>query len=128
MQWAVLDLLVHLPVSKFIPSRMVAPMSQYLTELLESEANGVGVQCNQLLLCTQVSSAAQTVSAIQSGVNIVVYQATCPYLPPDPDMGWQMFLKSFLLKQGFVMHLGHKGQSCPVQRNPLYECVNGWSR
>src|SRR5882724_4426980 len=29
--------------------------------------------------CAQVSSAAQTVSAIQSGVNIVVYQATCPY-------------------------------------------------
>src|SRR5882724_6494636 len=43
--------------------------------------------------CAQVSSAAQTVLAIQSGVNIVVYQATCPYPPPDPDMGWQMFLK-----------------------------------
>src|SRR5882724_3728903 len=29
------------------------------------------------------------------------------------------FLKSSLLEQGFVMHLGHNGKSCPVQRNPL---------
>ena len=28
------------------------------------------------------------------------------------------FVKSSLLEQGFVMHLGHNGQSCPVQRNP----------
>src|SRR5882672_5470209 len=30
-------------------------------------------------LCAQVSSAAQTVLVIQSGANVVVYQATCPY-------------------------------------------------
>src|SRR5882724_1001161 len=67
------------------------------------------------------SAPAHTVSAIQSGVNIVVYQATCPY----PSFHWiqiwdgKCFLKSSLLEQGFVMHLGHNGQSCPVQRNPL---------
>jgi len=35
--------------------------------------------------------------------------STCPYLPPDPDMDGKCFLKSSLLEQGFVMHLGHNG-------------------
>jgi len=30
---------------------------------------------------------AQTVSMVQSGAKVVVYQATSPYLPPDPDLG-----------------------------------------
>src|SRR5882672_6847399 len=33
------------------------------------------------------------------------------------------FIKSSLLEQGFVMHLGHNGQSFPVQRN-LWEDVS----
>ena len=28
-------------------------------------------------------------------------------------------MKSSLLEQGFVMHLGHNGQSCPVQRKSM---------
>jgi len=55
--------------------------------------------------CAQVSSAAQTVSAIQSGVNIVVYQATFLTLPPDPDMGWQMFLKVLLFICSTIAHI-----------------------
>jgi len=31
----------------------------------------------------------------------------------------QCFIKSSLLEQGFVMYLGHNGQSCPVQRDAL---------
>src|SRR5882724_10828985 len=30
-------------------------------------------------LCSQASSVAQTVSMVQSGAKVVVYQATCPY-------------------------------------------------
>jgi len=30
-------------------------------------------------LCGQASSVAQTVSMVQSGAKVVVYQATCPY-------------------------------------------------
>jgi len=54
------------------------------TEPLESEANGGGsvYSCS---LRTGILTA-QTVSAIQSGVNLWFNQATCPHLPPDPDM------------------------------------------
>src|SRR5882724_8684981 len=70
-------------------------------------------------LCGQASSIAQTVSVIQSGAKVVVYQATCPYPSTRSRSG-----KSSLLEQGFVMHLGHNGQSCPVQRNPLDDDVS----
>src|SRR5882672_8007034 len=65
-------------------------------------------------LCARVSSTAQIVLVIQSGAKVVVYQATCPY----PFWDGKCFIKSSLLEQGFVMHLGHNGQSCQVQRNP----------
>src|SRR5882672_1870962 len=70
-------------------------------------------------LCAQVSSTAQTVLVIQSGAKVVVYQATCPF-PIHWIQIWdgKCFVKSSLLEQGFVMHLGHNGQSFPVQRNP----------
>src|SRR5882724_8895264 len=43
--------------------------------------------------CAQVSSTPQTVLEIQSGVNIVVYQATCPYPSTGSRYGMEMFLK-----------------------------------
>ena len=70
--------------------------------------------------CTQVSSTALTVLEIQSGAKVVVYQATCPY----PFWDGKCFIKSSLLEQGFLIHLGHNGQSFQVHRNPLDDDVS----
>jgi len=99
-----LDLLVHLPVSKFIPSRMVLLCPQYLTELLKARQMVWG-PCYQLLLAPGTPSA-HTLT-IQSGVNIG-FTITCPLPSTDPDMGWQCFLKSSLLNKG-CQHLGNMG-------------------
>jgi len=64
----------------------------------------------------QASSVAQTVSMVQSGAKVVVYQATCPYPCTRSRSGMaNVFIKSSLLEQGFFMHLGQNGQSCPIQ-------------
>ena len=89
---------------------------QYLSELLESEENGAGVQCTScsvhpgILCCTDYFG----FSLVQKLWVIKPHFLT---LPPDPDLGWQCFIKSSLLEQGFVMHLGHNGRCHPVQRN-----------
>src|SRR5882724_7134150 len=74
--------------------------------------------------CAQVSSAAQTVLAIQSGVNIVVYQATCPYPSTGSRYGWQMFLK-VISSQTRVFHApGTQWEILPSPEEPLGWCVN----
>jgi len=101
---------------------MVVSMSQYLSELLESEANGVGIQCTTcslhpgILHCTDCFGD----SVWCKGCGLSSHMS----LPFHWIQIWdgKCFVKSSLLEQGFVMHLGHNGQSCPVQRNPWKMC------
>jgi len=61
------------------------------------------------LLLAPVSSTAQTVSAIQSGVTL--WFISHMSLPFHRIQIWdgKCFLKHLFLEQGFVMHLGHMG-------------------
>src|SRR5882724_10433911 len=70
-------------------------------------------------LCIQASSIAQTVSMVQPGAKVGL--SSHMSLPFHQIKIWdgKCFIKSSLLEQGFLMHLGHNGQSFPVQRNPL---------
>src|SRR5712664_1969006 len=79
-------------------------------------------------LCALVSSAAQTVLVIQSGAKVVVYQATCPYPSPDPDLGWRMFRKVISSQTRFCHAPGTQWTILPSPEEPLGRCVNGWSR
>ena len=91
--------------------------SQYLTELLESEANGEGVQCTScsldpgILHCTDCFG--NSVWCKHCGLSSHMS------LPFHQIQIWdgKCFIKSSLLEQGFVMHLGHNGRCFPVQKN-----------
>src|SRR5882724_4991856 len=92
---------------------------QYLSELLESKANGVGVRCTScslwqgILCCTDCFSG----SVWCKGCGLSSHMS----LPFHRIQIWdgKCFIMSSLLEQGLVMHLGHNVQSFPVQRNPL---------
>src|SRR5882724_9013186 len=97
---------------------------KYLSELLESEANGMGVKCTScslwpgILHCTDCFSG----SVWCKGCGLSSHMS----LPFNWIQIWdgKCFIKSSLLEQGFVMHLGHNGKSFPVQRNPLDDDVS----
>ena len=92
---------------------------QYLWELLEREANGMGVQCTGCSVHPGILHCTDCFSNLVwcQGCSVSSHRS----LPFHRIQIWngKCFVRSSLFKQGFVMHLGHHGESCPVQRNPL---------
>src|SRR6266481_4860918 len=92
---------------------------QYLWELLEREANGMGVQCTGCSVHPGILHCTDCFSNLVwcQGCSVSSHRS----LPFHRIQIWngKCFVRSSLFKQGFVMHLGHHGESFPVQRNPL---------
>jgi len=102
------DLWGHLLGLKILPSRMVASMFHNIFLSFWKERPMVwesSVSCSLqpgILHCTDCFNG----SVWCKGCGL---PATCPY-PPSPDLGMaNVFIKSSLLEQGFVMYLGHNG-------------------
>src|SRR5882724_8215391 len=117
--WAVLDLLVHLPVSKFIPSRMVAPTSTISHRAFGKRGKWCGGPVYQLLLVPRyppLHRLFQQFSLVQTLWFIKPHVLT---FPPDPDMGWKMFLK-VISSQTRVCHApGTQWEILPSPEEPL---------
>jgi len=105
-------------VSKCLLQEWLLLHPQYLSELLESKANGVGVTCTScslwpgILCCTDCFSG----SVWCKGCGLSSHMS----LPFHQIQIWdgKCFIKSSLLEQGFVMHLGHNGQSSQCRGTP----------